>query len=278
MKKKSGEMRFIRGLDDDKDDGAGEFDNVTPGRFWAIVALMAVFVSGCASLPGERDPKDPFESFNRSMYKFNDALDRAVLKPVAEGYVAITPDSVNKGVTNIFSNLEDVWVTANDVLQFKFGQALSDLWRLVINSTFGIYGIFDVATPLGLSKHHEDFGQTLGHWGVGPGPYLVWPILGPSTIRDTTGDVVEASQWRAYEEVSDSSAGENTLLILDTVDTRADLLGASRVMNKVALDPYIFLRESYLQKRRALVYDGNPPDDDFFDIDKDEDDPKAARE
>ncbi|KAA3629990.1 MAG: VacJ family lipoprotein [Proteobacteria bacterium] len=271
-------MRFIRGLGKDRDDRADGFANDTPRRSWVVIALSVLIASGCASLPGERDPKDPFESFNRSMYKFNDALDRAVLKPVAEGYVAITPDPVNKGVTNIFSNLEDVWVTANDVLQFKFGQALSDLWRLVINSTFGIYGIFDVATPLGLNKHHEDFGQTLGHWGVGPGPYLVWPVLGPSTIRDTTGDVVEASQWRAFEEVSDSTAGENTLFILDTIDTRADLLGASRVMSKVALDPYIFLRESYLQKRRALVYDGNPPDDDFFDIDKDEDDPKAARE
>lgn len=243
-----------------------------------IVMLAALMVSGCASVPGERDPKDPFEGFNRSMYKFNDALDRAVLKPVAEVYVAVTPDPVDKGVTNFFSNLEDVWVTANDVLQLKFTQAFSDAWRFVINSTLGIYGIFDVASYFGMQKHDEDIGQTLGYWGVGPGPYLVLPVLGPSTIRDTTGDLVEASQWRASEEVADSNAGENTLLFIETIDTRADLLSASRVLDKVAFDPYIFLRESYLQKRRALVYDGNPPDDDFFDIDKDENGPDAAGE
>lgn len=228
---------------------------------WWLAAfmLLPLLVSGCASVPGPKDPRDPFESFNRSMYKFNDAVDRAVLKPVAQGYAAITPDAVDKGVTNVFSNLGDVWVIANDLMQFKMTQALSDTWRLIINSTIGIYGIFDVARHLGLEKHHEDFGQTLGHWGAGPGPYLVLPILGPSTVRDTTGLVVETTQWNKYDEVTDDSSDENLLIALETIDRRADLLSASRVLNQVALDPYIFLRESYLQKRNALVYDGKPP-------------------
>lgn len=250
------------------------------GLWWfhgLAIALIVLLSTGCASVPGPKDPKDPFEGFNRSMYKFNDALDRAVLKPVAEGYAAITPDPVDKGVTNFFSNLEDLWVIVNDVLQLKITQAMSDTWRVVINSTFGIYGIFDVARHFDLDKHDEDFGQTLGYWGVGPGPYLVLPVLGPSTIRDTTGDFVESSQWRATEELANNEDTELGLVILDKTDKRADLLSASRVLEKVALDPYIFLRESYLQKRRALVYDGNPPDEDFFDIDKDpaaEDAPK----
>jgi len=196
------------------------------------------------------------------MYKFNDAIDRGFLKPVAKGYQAITPDAVDKGVTNVFSNLGDVWVIANDLMQFKMTQAFSDTWRLIINSTVGIYGIFDAASHLGLEKHHEDFGQTLGHWGVGSGPYLVLPILGPSTLRDSTGVVVETTNWNIYDEASDDSKEENMLIFLDTVDRRADLLSASRVLEEVALDPYIFLRESYLQKRAALVRDGKPPEDD----------------
>ena len=232
-----------------------------------VLMLLATVLMGCASVPDPQDPRDPFEGFNRSMYKFNDAVDRAVLKPVAKGYAAITPDAVDKGVTNVFSNLGDVWVVANDLMQLKIGQAVSDTWRFVINSTFGIYGIFDVATHLGLEKHKEDFGQTLGHWGVGPGPYLVLPILGPSTVRDTTGIIVETTQWNVYDEVTDDSTEENAVIALETIDRRADLLSASRVLNQVALDPYIFLRESYLQKRNAFVYDGKPPDEDPLDED-----------
>ncbi len=249
--------------------------NRSLGLLGVGLALILTLTAGCASVPGPKDPRDPFEGFNRSMYKFNDAIDRGFLKPVAKGYQAITPDAVDKGVTNVFSNLGDVWVIANDLLQFKFGQALSDTGRFLINSTIGIYGIFDVATHIGLKKHNEDFGQTLGHWGVGPGPYLVLPILGPSTVRDTTGLVVETTQWNKYDEVADDNDEENLLIFIDTIDRRADLLSASRVLDKVALDPYIFLRESYLQKRAALVRDGKPPeedplnDDDLFEDDDD---------
>ncbi len=255
----------------EKANGMARFRHARRGWVLALVTAMTLLASGCASTPGPRDPKDPFEGFNRSMYKFNDALDRAVMQPVARGYVAITPEPVNKGVTNFFSNLGDVWVTANDVFQFKFKQAVSDAWRFVINSTLGIYGIFDVASVLGLEKHNEDLGQTLGYWGVGPGPYLVLPVLGPSTLRDGIGDAGESTVWRATDAVTDTSAEETGLVVLDSVDTRADLLSASRVMEQVALDPYVFLRESYLQRRRAMVYDGNPPDDEsFFDIDEED--------
>lgn len=265
-------MRLLPGKPKDKDRLIRGLGKGFPMYSGLAAALLALVVSGCASVPGERDPKDPFEGFNRSMYKFNDALDRTVMKPIAEGYAAVTPDPVDKGVTNFFSNLGEVWVVANDVMQLKLGQALSDTWRFIINSTFGIYGIFDVATHFGLEKHNEDFGQTLGRWGVGPGPYLVLPVFGPSTIRDGTGDAVEWSQWRAHEEIANNKDTEMGLFLLEKVDQRADLLGASRVMERVALDPYVFLRESYLQKRRALVYDGNPPDNDYFELDEDFDD------
>lgn len=237
----------------DRARGIGAFTSIR----WMLVVLVAVFLSGCASVPGEKDPRDPFESFNRSMYRFNDAFDRAVMQPVARGYQAVTPDAVDRAVTNVFSNLGEVWVIANDLLQLKLGQAISDAWRFIINSTFGIYGIFDVATHLGLEKHNEDFGQTLGHWGVGPGPYLVLPFLGPSTVRDTTGLVVQTTQYNVYNEATNETREQNFLFLLDTIDRRADLLSASRVLDQVALDPYVFLRESYLQKRNALIRDGS---------------------
>lgn len=214
----------------------------------------AMLLSGCAT-NGER--YDPLEPMNRGIYQFNDVVDKAVLKPVAQGYNAVVPDPVRTSVGNFFSNLDDLVVIANDLLQFKFHQAASDTTRLVFNSTFGILGLFDVATGWDLPKHDEDFGQTLGYWGIGNGPYLVLPILGPSTLRDTIGRSADSHVdpiWQHNDVPERNSAAG-----INLVDTRARLLKVEKVVDDAALDKYIFIREGYLQKRRSLVFDGNPP-------------------
>ncbi|HVK56211.1 MAG TPA: VacJ family lipoprotein [Burkholderiales bacterium] len=242
---------------------------------YAFCSLSFIFafvaLSGCAT-PGKRDPRDPLEGYNRAVYKLNDAVDRAVLKPVAKGYDKATPDLVKTGVRNFFGNLGDVVVFANDLLQGKGEQALSDFGRFFINSTFGLAGLFDIASSAGLHKNNEDFGQTLGKWGVGPGPYFVLPLLGPSTIRDAVAKPVDAQL--NYSAWIDHVPTRNSLYALEVIDTRASLLGASNVLGEAALDPYIFVRDAYLQRRQRLVFDGNPPmeEDDF---DEEEDDAKA---
>lgn len=230
-------------------------------------------MTGCASVP-ERPPEvapDPFEGFNRAIYRFNDAFDRALLKPVAETYQETLPKPVNRGISNFFGNLGDVVVLVNDLLQFKLAQAASDLGRITFNTTAGLAGFIDVATPMGFAKHDEDFGQTLGYWGVGSGPYLVLPFLGPSTVRDAAGRIPDGYVYPTYR-LSDDAARWG-LIGLEAVDTRAGLLRASRVLEEAALDPYAFTRDAYLQRRRNLIYDGNPPqpeldpflDDSFLD-------------
>lgn len=226
-----------------------------------IVALMAA-LTGCATIDSDyRDPGDPFESYNRSMHRFNDGLDRAIFKPVARGYNAIVPDPVNRGVTNFFGNLADVTSAINNVLQLKIGRALNDVGRILVNTTLGVFGFMDVASNMNIPKSGEDFGQTLGVWGMGPGPYIVWPILGPRTGRDTIGMVVDWYTDPVYYVEDDTVRW--SLRGLRFVDARADLLGASRIMEEAALDPYAFLRDAYLQKRRDKVYDGNPPPETF---------------
>ncbi|MDJ0831872.1 MAG: VacJ family lipoprotein [Gammaproteobacteria bacterium] len=235
-------------------------------RFHPLLLLLWLpLIGGCATLEGPPDPDDPFESYNRAMYKFNDSLDRVVLKPVAEGYVNVTPTPVRKGVTNFFSNLDDVVVVVNDVLQLKLVQAASDLTRFVVNSTLGIAGIFDVASPMGLRKHNEDFGQTLGRWGVGSGPYLVLPYFGPSSPRDGVGLYVDLSEIDPRFNQIDDNATRNTLVALNVVNTRAGLLNASSILDVAALDPYIFTRDAWKQRRQFLVYDGDPPEEEFDD-------------
>ena len=243
-------------------------------KFIPVLSILFFsLLSGCATLDGPTEEHDPFESFNRSMYSFNAGLDQYVLKPVAEGYVAVTPAVARKGVSNFFSNLDDVLVVVNDLLQFKFKQFASDLGRLLINSTLGIYGLIDWSSDLGLPKHDEDFGQTLGYWGVSNGPYLVLPLFGPTTVRDGTGNFVERSSINPIrEEVYEGrpfpnreSETANTLSVLSVVDARANLLRAGNLLEEVALDPYIFVREAYLQRRQNLVYDGNPPEDEYDD-------------
>jgi phospholipid-binding lipoprotein MlaA len=232
---------------------------------------------GCATVSGPADPRDPWEGFNRGMYTFNNKLDNALLKPVAKGYRAITPNPVETGVTNFFANLGDIRILLNNLLQFKPLAALSDTCRLAINSTLGIGGLFDVATPLGLQKHDEDFGQTLGRWGIGSGPYLVLPFFGPSSPRDSFGQIVDYTAGPIHE-VEDDSARYG-LYALKAVNKRAQLLVVTDIIDEAALDPYIYTRDAWLQRRRSLVHDGDPPRDesaDEIDIFADDEDEDAA--
>ncbi len=221
-------------------------------------AILILQLAGCATIePEYRDPRDPFETYNRAMHRFNTELDDAILKPVARGYRAITPEPVDRGITNFFGNLDDVGSAINNLLQFKFRRALTDTGRVLVNTTVGVLGFFDLASNMNLPKYGEDFGQTLGSWGITPGPYIVLPLLGPSSGRDVIGTVVDwYTDPLTYLENDDVRWA---LRGVSVVDRRADLLDASRVMEQAALDPYAFLRDAYLQKRRSDVYDGNPP-------------------
>jgi phospholipid-binding lipoprotein MlaA len=226
----------------------------------ALVLILGTTLGlgGCAT-GDDRDPRDPLEPLNRVTYKFNDMLDRAVIKPLAQGYEYIMPAPANQGVTNFFNNVNDIRSALNNLLQLKVGRAFSDVGRVAINSTVGILGLIDVASNMNLPRYNEDFGQTLGVWGFGPGPFIVLPLLGPSSGRDTVGLVVD---W--YTDPITHMNDDDwrwALRGLELIDTRADLLNASRVLEEASLDPYAFIRDAFLQRRRSLVYDGNPPDE-----------------
>lgn len=236
--------------------------NIHTFRILAVIGLVA-FISGCAA-PGPTDEKDPFEGFNRSMYDFNDMLDRNVLKPVAQGYNYVLPNPVNKSISNAFNNIDDVVVIFNDIMQLKPTQTGSDIGRFLINSTVGIGGLFDVAKEVDLVKHEEDFGQSMGYWGIGNGPYLVLPLLGPMTVRDGIGSGVDA--FADPLNYIEPDAALYSVQLLEVVDKRAGLLSATKILKEAALDPYLFVRDAYLQKRRNLVYDGNPPPEDFEEL------------
>lgn len=241
--------------------------------FWRVLLCLGVLSlgSGCASTETVmRDDPDPFEDFNRAVYNFNDKVDKLALKPAAQIYKAIVPGPVDEGVSNFFSNLDDVIVLFNDLLQLKFEQAAMDSSRFIYNTIFGLFGVFDVASHMGLPKHDEDFGQTLGYWGVGEGYYLVLPFIGSSTTRDVWSIPVDSTVdlIGRYEEIGKQLA----LRSVYVVDLRADALRAERAFGGAALDPYAFFREAYLQRRRNLVYDGNPPRPSFLDDDFDLDD------
>lgn len=207
------------------------------------------------------NPRDPYEKLNRQVFEFNDKLDANVLKPVAETYQKVVPSMVRSGVSNVLGNLGDAWSAVNQLLQGKPGQAGEMTMRVITNTVFGIGGLFDQATELGLERHSEDFGQTLGRWGVPPGPYIVLPLLGASTARDTVATPVDLYASLDTQLVSGTSATVG-VSVLKVVNTRANLLGASQLLDEVALDRYSFLRDAYLARRRSQVYDGNPPDDD----------------
>jgi len=208
------------------------------------------------------EDNDPLEPINRIIFEFNEIVDDNILEPVAKGYKYVTPDPIEKGVSNFFSNLGEVSTIANDILQLKFQQAGQDSLRFLINSTIGVFGLFDVATPMGLSKNKEDFGQTLGFWGIPDGPYLVLPFLGPSSFRDVPGTIVDY-EMSPVEQLHHEE--RQVLRIIDIVDTRAKLLRATKILDTAAKDKYIFIRESYLQKRESLIRDGENEEE--FEID-----------
>ncbi|MBL8259153.1 MAG: VacJ family lipoprotein [Candidatus Competibacteraceae bacterium] len=227
------------------------------------IAMFALLLAGCASSHSpSRSDADPLESYNRAMFAFNEAADRAVIKPVAQAYQTVLPDPVIASVGHFFSNLNDVVVLAHDLLQFKLHQAAIASGRIVFNTTFGLLGLFDVASRMELPKHYEDLGQTLAVWGVGEGPYLVLPLLGPSTLRDSFGLVgdsfIDPLTWG-----TDSEAAQWSLRGLDIINRRAGLLRVERAFAGAEIDPYEFRRSAYLQQRRSLVRDGEPLKPDF---------------
>ena len=219
-----------------------------------LAVLAALIISGCASKNGDSD--DPWEGWNRGVYKFNKVIDDNIARPVAKGYKAITPDPVEDGISNIFSNLEDIPTSINNLLQGKLVDSLSDLSRFVINTTVGVAGIWDPASKMGLQKHDEDFGQTLGAWGVGSGPYIMLPFLGPSTLRDTAALPVD-SETDLINQI-DHIPTRNQTKVLELIDMRAGLLQLDSQLED-ATDEYAFLRDVYLQNRRYKVLDGDIP-------------------
>ena len=218
--------------------------------------LLAALLAGCATT-GDRNPRDPWEGFNRKSFAFNEKLDEVVLKPVAQGYAKVVPAFAREGVNNFFDNLEDVGTTLNNLIQGKPKESASDLGRFLVNTFFGFFGLWDIATPLGLEKHYEDFGQTLGVWGVGSGPYLVIPLLGPSTARDAPAKAVDPSWY--YSSALDNNVAYWSLWGLDKIRIRANLFQSEKVLDEAALDKYTFIRDAWMQRRRSMVYDGSPP-------------------
>jgi phospholipid-binding lipoprotein MlaA len=214
-------------------------------------------LTGCGTLNLSRytQQKDPFESFNRGVYKFNDAVDQAVVKPVAKGYSSVMPERLKTMVNNFFSNLDDVVVTANDLLQFKFNQAANDGSRVIFNSTFGVFGLFNITDRL--EKHNEDFGQTLGYWGLPSGPFLMLPVLGPSSIRDGSG--LYADSYFSVISNTKHVPTRNSAWAAKGLNTRAGLLEQEKVLDDAIIDRYSFIRDAYLMRRQNLVYDGSPP-------------------
>ena len=221
----------------------------------AAASLLLLAATGTAQA---QNANDPLEGWNRAVFGFNEGLDAAVLKPVATGYKAAVPELVRGGVSNVFGNIADGWSAINQLLQGKPVAAAQMTMRVATNTLFGIAGLFDVASDLGLERQQEDFGQTLGRWGLPAGPYLVWPLLGPSSLRETAAMPLDL-QWRPAA-LSQDSATQIGLSTLQLIDIRASLLGASRLVDDIALDKYVFIRDGYLSRRRSLVYDGDPPD------------------
>jgi phospholipid-binding lipoprotein MlaA len=224
-------------------------------RACALLAATALIgLNGCASMGVNTDPRDPFESLNRNTYKFNQGMDKALFHPFARLYQAITPSLIDEGISNIFSNINDVVVVVNDILQFKLRQAVYDLSRLAINSTLGLGGFFDVATGAGLEKHNEDFGQTLARWGIHSGPYVIVPFLGPSTIRDVVGYGVDSALVSPIAYVPEP-AHQAGLLSMNYIDYKSDAQSTGSLVEEAALDEYDFTKSAYLSRRENLIED-----------------------
>jgi len=227
-------------------------------RWQRLCCVTLVVLSGCATVQTP-DARDPWESMNRSVFSFNDKLDRIVLKPVATVYRDVVPSFARKGVHNFFGNLSDVWSAVNNALAGRKQETGDSISRVFVNTTLGVLGLFDVATDLKIERHKADFGTTLARWGVKPGPYVVLPLLGPATLREVAALPVDyrANLTNQFSE----AATRDTLTLLNLVDTRATYLGASKAVEGAALDSYSFIRDVYLQRQRYLQYDGNPPDE-----------------
>lgn len=246
----------------------------------AVAALLAVAaLAGCASAPpatsgaapgatpapqAATNPVDPWESWNRKVFAFNDAVDEAVVKPVAEGYRKVLPQFVRTGVSNVFGNLGDIWSTANQFLQGKVQYGFEMGMRVLTNTVFGFGGVLDIATEAKLPRRSEDFGQTLGRWGATPGPYIVLPLLGPSSVRDTAGLVVDRS-IASPSRLAAQDSGRYAVTGLELVNTRAGLLDTTKLLGEAALDRYSFVRDAYLSRRLDQVFDGAPPLENFDD-------------
>lgn len=259
-------------------------------RFLAasIAAGVLALGTGCATAPPPVAPgadaaaaapkpapkTDPWENWNRKVFAFNDAVDSAVIRPVATFYANVVPSFMRTGVTNFFGNFADAWSAVNNLLQFKLADTGQDVARVSTNTLFGLGGLIDVATVAGIDSQREDFGQTLGRWGVKPGPYVVWPLFGPSTLRDSVALPVDR-YWGPALAFADTNT-QIALASLGLLNERANLLPTSRMLDDMALDKYVFVRDAYLQRRRSLVYDGNEPDDEDEDFEADPEPPAEA--
>jgi phospholipid-binding lipoprotein MlaA len=231
--------------------------NLLKKRFWMLLSgLVLLALQGCATVKNA-DARDPWEPMNRSIYQFNDAIDTVALKPAAQLYVQVLPGMVRTGVSNFMGNLGDVWSMANSAMQLKGQATVETFMRINVNTFMGLGGILDVASEMGIEKRREDFGQTLGYWGVQPGPYVMLPLFGPSTLRDALAFPVDM-QGNVTNSLADE-ATRNGLLAVRLIDQRAGLLKAVDAIKASSLDPYSFVRDAYLQKRRNDIYDGNPP-------------------
>lgn len=244
-----------------------------PVHYFRIIVVICLVMNlgACARLGSKGDPRDPFEGFNRSVYSFNEAMDKTLMNRIARLYRAVTPDFVEQRISSFFSNVNDVIVIVNDILQIKINQAFSDFARLAFNSTLGIGGLFDVSTGMGYPKHNEDFGQTLGKWGFGPGPYLVIPFLGPSTARDGVGYLVATTYVSPLAYINDTETYAG-LMTLNYVDFKADLLSAQKLIGETAIDKYAFTKNAYFELRDNLIKDRKGGLDDYEDLDLDLDD------
>jgi phospholipid-binding lipoprotein MlaA len=233
---------------------------------WGRIGLACLLLTlqACSTVPAA-DARDPWESMNRSVYNFNDALDTVAIKPAAKAYEAVLPQPVRKGIHNVLGNLGDVWSMANSAFQLK-GKATAETFvRISVNTVFGFAGVLDIASEMKLKKNKEDFGQTLGYWGVKPGPYVVLPVFGPSTLRDALAKPLDI-KGNGASLVNDTSV-RNVLSVAEVLDTRAGLLQTVDAIKSASLDPYNFVRDAYLQKRINDIHDGNPPASfDYFEL------------
>jgi phospholipid-binding lipoprotein MlaA len=225
----------------------------------ALLLGAALALAGCSTIraarggPGQK--LDPWENWNRKVFAFNEDLDTAVLKPVATAYSNVVPQPVRRGVDNFFGNFADAWSAINNLLQGKIALGLQDVMRFGTNTVFGLFGVMDVASEMGIDHQYEDFGQTLGTWGVGAGAYVVWPLLGPSTVRESLALPLDRGASPAL--VFQDGVSKYSISALQIVNSRANLLGASKVLDDIALDKYTFVRDAYLQRRRSLTFDGD---------------------